>query len=74
MGFRNGRPGFAGFGSCTDKATTSWNRLGSIGLRGGTLRRVERVDRLQIADDILAKERRMADLLDSIKGRLARKP
>jgi hypothetical protein len=32
------------------------------------------VDRLQIADDILAKERRMADILDSIEGRLARKP
>ncbi len=28
----------------------------------------------QIVDDSLAKERRMADLLDSIKGRLARKP
>jgi hypothetical protein len=28
----------------------------------------------QFADDILAKEQRMADILDSIKGRLARKP
>jgi hypothetical protein len=28
----------------------------------------------QIVDDILAKERRVADILDGINGRLARKP
>ena len=28
----------------------------------------------QIADDILANGRRMADILESIEGRLARKP
>ncbi len=30
--------------------------------------------RLQNVDDILAKKRRVADILDGIKGRLARKP